>query len=49
MKQETLKKQWQKPKMEVITLDELNKVVVSGACSSYGQACDLVRLGRLTV
>jgi hypothetical protein len=46
MKQETLKKQWQKPTMEVITLDELNKVVVSGACSTFGSACDVVRIGR---
>ena len=49
MKQETLKKQWQKPKMEVITLDELNKVVVSGACSTYGVACDLIRIGRMAL
>ena len=49
MKQEANKKQWQKPKMEVITLDELNKVVVSGACSTYGVACDLIRIGRMAL
>jgi len=47
MKQ-SLKKQWQRPVMEVITLDELNKIVVSGACSTYKwQGCEVIRITRV--
>ena len=34
--------------VEVITLDRLNKVVVSDILA-YGVACDLIRIGRMAL